>query len=150
MITRLSASPVLKIALSEKERDETIALLQMQKLPVTDIKEDTLLYLLMDGDKVTGTAGLDIFDDCALLRSVSVVAGVRGKGYGKMLNEQIEAFAKESGINCMYLITNTATDFFKRQGYCIIERATAPDAIKQTGQFTGLCPSSAVVMKKRI
>lgn len=150
MKTELSASPVLKIALFEQERQEVIDLLQQQKLPVTDIKEDTILYLLLDGDKVTGTVGLDIFDDCALLRSLSVVADARGKGYGNILNEQIERFAKESGINCMYLITNTAKDFFERQGYCVIDRATAPDAIKQTDQFTGLCPSSAAVMKKRI
>lgn len=150
MKTEITTSPVLKIALSEKERAEVIGLLQLQKLPVTDIKEDTLLYLLQDGDKVIGTVGLDIFDDCALLRSVSVVEDARGKGYGKILNEQIEQFAKESGINCMYLITHTAKDFFEKQGYCAIDRATAPDAIKQTGQFTGLCPSTAVVMKKRI
>lgn len=140
----------LKIALTEKERQEVFSLLMQQKLPVTDIQEDTLLYLLLDGDKVTGTAGLDIFDDCALLRSVSVVADARGKGYGKVLNEQIEKFAKDSGISCMYLITHTAKDFFDRQGYCVIDRTTAPNAIKQTDQFTGLCPSSAVVMKKTI
>lgn len=145
-----SASLQLKIALTEKERQEVFSLLTQQKLPITDIKEDTLLYFLLDADKVMGTAGLDIFDDCALLRSVSVVADARGKGYGKIMNEQIEKFAKESGISCMYLITHTAKDFFDRQGYCVIDRATAPDAIKQTEQFTGLCPSSAVVMKKTI
>lgn len=145
-----TSSLQLKIALSEKERQEVFHLLTQQKLPVTDIKEDTLLYLLLDGDKITGTVGLDIFDDCALLRSVSVVEDARGKGYGKVLNAQIEKFAKESGISCMYLITHTAKDFFDRQGYCVIDRATAPDPIKQTDQFTGLCPSSAVVMKKNI
>jgi len=150
MRTEITTSPVLKIALSEKERAEAIGLLQKQKLPITDINEDTLLYLLLDGNTIMGTAGLDIFDDCALLRSVSVVEDARGKGYGKILNELIEQFAKESGINCMYLITHTAKDFFDRQGYCAIDRATAPDAIKQTDQFTGLCPSTAVVMKKRI
>ena len=150
MTTGKARSPILKIALTEKERQEAITLLTKQKLPVTDITEDSLLYLLMDGDKPTGTAGLDIFNDCALLRSVSVVEDARGKGYGKLLNEQIEEFAKESGINCMYLITHTAKDFFDRQGYCVIDRTTAPDAIKQTEQFTGLCPSTAVVMKKRL
>ena len=150
MTAEMIRSLILKIAVTPEERQEAITVLTQQNLPVTDITEDTLLYLLLDGDKVTGTAGLDIFDDCALLRSVSVLADARGKGYGKILNEQIEQFAKESGINCMYLITHTAKDFFDQQGYCVIDRTTAPDAIKQTEQFTGLCPSSAVVMKKRI
>jgi amino-acid N-acetyltransferase len=142
--------PALQIAVTEKERQAVFNLLEQQKLPVTDITEDTLLFLLLDGDKAMGTAGLDIFDDCALLRSVSVVEDARGKGYGKILNEQIEQFAKKGGINCMYLITHTAKDFFDRQGYCAIDRATAPKAIKQTEQFSALCPSTAVVMKKCI
>lgn len=150
MTREIIQSPTLKIAVTEKERQRVISLLEQQKLPVTDIKEDTLLYLLLDGENAMGTVGLDIFNDCALLRSVNIVKDARGKGYGKILNEQIEQFAKESGINCMYLITHTAKDFFDHQGYCVIDRATAPEAIKQTEQFTGLCPSSAVVMKKRI
>ncbi len=150
MTTEISRSAVLKISVSEKERQDAISLLKQQKLPVSDITEDTLLYLLMDEEKMIGTAGLDIFDDCALLRSVSVVKEVQGKGYGKTLAEQIEKFAKDSGISCMYLITHTAKDFFDRQGYCAIDRITAPEFIKQTEQFSALCPSSAVVMKKRI
>jgi len=143
-------SPVLKIAVDENERQQVMSLLQAQKLPVSDINEDSLLYLFLDGETAIGTAGLDIFDDCALLRSVSVIAGVQGKGYGRKLNEQIEKFAKDSGINCVYLITTTAKDFFERQGYCVIKREEAPEAIKQTEQFTGLCPSSAIVMKKSL
>lgn len=143
-------STVLKKAVTQTERQEVMNLLQQQKLPVSDIKQDTLLYILLDGEKPVGTAGLDIFDDCALLRSISVTDEVRGKGYGRTLNEQIERFAKDSGIKYMYLITHTAKDFFDRQGYCVIDRTTALNAIKQTDQFTGLCPSSAVVMKKTI
>ena len=144
------SSPVLKIAVEENERQDVLRMLQAQKLPVTDITEDTLLYGLQENDRLIGTAGLDIFEDCALLRSVSVIAGLQGKGYGKTLNQQVERFAKEAGINCMYLVTTTAKDFFERQGYCVIGREDAPAAIKQTEQFSGLCPSSAVVMKKRI
>jgi len=150
MSTEVSQTAVLKIAVTEMERQRVISLLGQQKLPVTDINEDTLLYLLLDGDNAMGTVGLDIFNDCALLRSVSIVKDARGRGFGKILNEQIEQFAKESGINCMYLITHSAKDFFDHQGYCVIDRTTAPEAIKQTEQFTGLCPSTAVVMKKRI
>jgi amino-acid N-acetyltransferase len=150
MTTGTLPSPVLKIAVIESERQQVLRMLQAQKLPVTDINEDTILYQLLDTERLIGTAGLDIFDDCALLRSVSVIAGVQGKGYGRSLNDQVERFAKESGINCIYLITTTAKDFFERQGYCVIKREDAPAAIKDTEQFAGLCPSSAVVMKKRI
>lgn len=140
----------LKIAISEDDRTRAIALLQAQKLPTSDINDDTLLYLLWDEEWVVGTAGIDIFEDCALLRSVSVIKEEQGKGFGRVINEQMESFAKESGINCLYLLTTTAKDFFDKQGYCVIQRDEAPLVVKETAEFTSLCPSSAVVMKKRI
>ena len=150
MSTEILNSSVLKIAVSESERQQAINLLQQHQLPTSDIDDDKLLYLLVDGEKIIGTAGLEIFEDCALLRSVSVVKEEQGKGYGKIINEQIEKYVKESGINCLYLLTTTAKDFFDKQGYCVIKREESPDALKQTTEFTSLCPSSAVVMKKRI
>jgi amino-acid N-acetyltransferase len=150
MGTGTSARLILKIAATEKERQDVFTLLKEQGLPVSDITEETLLYLLLEEGKMIGTSGLDIFDDCALLRSVCVVKEAQGKGYGKFLNEEIEHFAKARGINCIYLITTTAEKFFSHQGYSTIDRTTAPESIKQTEQFLGLCPSSAIVMKKRI
>ncbi len=150
MATEILNKPVLKIALSNTERQSAIAMLVQHNLPTTDIDDDKLLYILLEGEKPIGTAGLEIFDDCALLRSVSVVKEEQGKGYGKIINDEIEKFVKESGINCMYLLTTTAKDFFDRQGYCSIKREEIPEAIKQTAEFTSLCPSSAVVMKKRV
>ena len=142
--------PVLKIAISDAERQVAIELLQTHKLPVSDIDDDKLLYVLFEGEKAIGTVGLEIFDNCALLRSVSILKGEQGKGYGIIMNNEIEKFAKEGGINCMYLLTTTAKDFFDKQGYCAINRDEAPQAIKATAEFTSLCPSSAVLMKKRI
>ena len=142
--------PVLKIALTDAERQRAIALLETHNLPTSDIDDDKLLYILLDGEKVIGTAGLEIFDDCALLRSVSVAKEDQGKGYGKIINDEIEKFTKESGINCLYLLNNNAKDFFDKQGYCSIKREETPEAVKQTAEFTSLCPASAVVMKKRL
>ena len=150
MATEVLNSPALKIAVSETERQEAINLLLQHGLPVSDIDDDKLLYLLMDGEKTIGTAGLEIFDDCALLRSVSVIKEEQGKGFGKVINEQIENYVRESGITCLYLLTTTAKDFFDKQGYCVIKREESPESIKQTAEFNSLCPSSAVVMKKRI
>ena len=150
MATETTNSLALKIAVTETERQQAIALLQKQQLPTSDIDDDKLLYLLLDGERVIGTAGLEIFDDCALLRSVSVTKEEQGKGYGRFINEAIENYTKESGINCLYLLTTTAKDFFDKQGYCVIKREDTPEAVKQTAEFTSLCPASAVVMKKRI
>ena len=150
MITEISNALQLKVVVNEEEKQQAIALLQLQQLPVSDIDEDKILYLLKDAERTIGTVGLEIFEDCALLRSVSVVKEEQGKGYGKYINEEIEKYVKEAGINCLYLLTTTAKDFFNKQGYCVISREEAPASVKQTAAFTSLCPASAVIMKKRI
>lgn len=150
MTTELLRSPVLKIALDETERQDAIALLRLAKLPTKDLDEDKLLYILKHNDRPIGTAGLEIFEDCALLRSVSVIRNEQGKGFGKIINDKIENYAKDSGINCLYLLTTGATGFFEKQGYRVIQKEKSPLAIQQTAEFISLCPASAVVMKKRI
>lgn len=150
MKIQVSNLPALKIAESQKERSQAISILQQHKLPTSDIDEEKLLYLLVNDGKAIGTAGLEIFEDCALLRSVSVLQDEQGKGYGKIINTEIENYAKESGITCLYLLTTTAKDFFDKQGYCVIKREESPEAIRQTAEFSSLCPSTAVIMKKRI
>ena len=150
MITEISNALHLKVVVNEEEKQEAIALLQQQHLPVSDIDEDKVLYLLKDAEKTIGTVGLEIFEDCALLRSVSVVKEEQGKGYGKFINKEIEKYVKDAGINCLYLLTTTAKDFFDKQGYCIIDRNDTPVSVQQTAEFSLLCPSSAIVMKKNI
>lgn len=150
MATEISTSLVLKIAISENERQQVIEMLQEQSLPTSDIDEDKLLYLLMNGEAVVGTAGIEIFEDCALLRSVSVIKDEQGKGYGRVINKGMEHYARDSGINCLYLLTTTAKDFFEKQGYCVIKREESPAALQQSAEFISLCPSTAVIMKERI
>lgn len=140
----------LQVAAGEQQRRQVIALLEQHKLPVSDIDDDKILYLLQDGEDVVGTVGLEIFEDCALLRSVSVVKEKQGKGYGAFMNAAIEQYVKDAGISCLYLLTTSARNFFDKQGYCAISREEAPAAIKQSQEFTSLCPSSAVLMKKKI
>lgn len=146
----IPTSPFLKVAASPAERQQAIELLQQQHLPVEDLDDDKLIYIFLDGEKLIGTAGLEIFEDCGLLRSVSIIKEEQGKGLGQKLSQQVEQYAADSGISCLYLLTTTAKDFFEKQGYCLIKRDNVPHAIKQTAEFASLCPSSAVVMKKKI
>jgi amino-acid N-acetyltransferase len=117
-------------------------------LPTSDIDEDKLLYLLWEDGQPIGTGGLEIFDDCGLLRSVTVISEKQNAGYGSFIIQQLERFAFDSGISCMYLLTNTAEKFFDRKGYCKISRENVPDTIKRTSEYSELCPSTAVVMNK--
>jgi amino-acid N-acetyltransferase len=52
------------------------------------------------------------------------------------------------GISQVYLLTNTAANFFAWLGYQVMKRTDAPLPIQSTAQFSSLCPDSAVLMFK--
>ena len=132
-----------------QEFESTFALLKESKLDPSDLKQDHIrLFQFREGQQIIGVGGLEIFGAQALLRSVAIRKDFQGKGLGKKLVEQIENAANESGISALYLLTNTASHFFKATGYKVINRDDFAEPLKQTSQFSGLCPVSAICMKK--
>lgn len=127
-----------------------INLLKQVNLPTEDITEATTLFALYDNNELLGTVGLEYEGEHGLLRSLSTSPGKRNTGGGKLLVQFIEAFAKEKGVNNLYLLTTTAADFFAKRNYQRISREEVPEAVKQYSEFISTCPASAIVMKKFI
>ncbi len=87
MTTELPDSPVLEIEVNEKHRPGEITSLHQQALMHTaGIDEDKSPCLLLNGKKVTCTEELKIFEDCALLHSVSLVKENQGKNFDRVLS----------------------------------------------------------------
>ena len=58
--------------------------------------------------------------------------------------------AAEKGINNVYLITNTAQDYFEKKGFNQISRKEVAEPVLASKEFNGLCPASSVIMFKAI
>ena len=129
-------------------RPAILALLVANDLPVVDLDESKVLFACLNNDEVIGTGGLEFFKDCALLRSVSVKKNVQKTGLGKFIVDELEKIAKGKGINRLYLLTTTAEGFFTKLGYKTIDREELPLEIKNTTEFTSVCPSTANVLRK--
>lgn len=69
---------------------------------------------------------------------------------GKSLISQLTNYALQKGIVQLYLLTTTASKYFTREGFNVIDRNLVPDLIKKTSEFKDLCPSSAICMNKII
>lgn len=131
-----------------KDLDLIIELLKQNNLPYQDIKtENKDFFLAYDNSIFVGIVGLEKFDNIALLRSMVVKEDIRNKGYGKQICSKLIEYTKTKGIKELYVLTTTAKDFFEKIGFSTIERNSAPDAIKNTTEFLGLCPSSAICLK---
>jgi len=132
------------------ERAYAESLLAENDLPVEDLPEDLewLYCCEADGERV-GVGGLQHPGDHALLRSVAIEESARGEGHGRTLCEQLLAEAAE-GVESVYLLTTTASDFFASLGFEEVERESAPEALRETAEFADLCPDAAVCMRREV
>ena len=71
---------------------------------------------------------------------------LRGTGLGVRLTEAALALAVERGVRSVYLLTETAGEFFPRFGFRTVTRDEVNPAVKASEEFSSLCPESAQVM----
>jgi len=106
-------------------------------------------FLLAEAnDRTVGMVGIESFGDVGLLRSLVVHRSNRGTGVGWKLVIALESQAVDAGINDLWLLTIDADGYFSHLGYETKDRSDAPDAIRETAEFSNLCPGDAVLMRK--
>jgi len=122
-------------------------LLKASNLPADDLdfKKD-LLVGYYEGDDLVGTGGLEIYGPYALLRSLSVKMGIRGKSVGTTITEFLLAEARMRKLKNIYLLTETAHGFFLKKGFQDTARDDVPNEVKQSAEYSKLCSQSAIVM----
>jgi amino-acid N-acetyltransferase len=107
---------------------------------------DTLLVSRSRG-RIIGCAALEIRGGSALLRSVAVDVGWQGRGLGTELVKKAMMLAQTRGVQALFLLTESAAEYFARQGFVRCARGDAPEPIRATLEFTSLCPENAIAMR---
>jgi len=132
---------------------DVVALLRRCDLPTDDLAACESLAMITararDGS-LQGCIALAGRGDAVLLRSLVVAHAARGRQLGARLVAQAEQLAINRGHREIYLLTDTAADFFARFGYRAVARSEVASEIRATAQFAQLCPASAVVLRKLI
>ena len=124
-------------------------LLESNKLPTIGIEKcvnNFILSLNKDGS-CAGVAGLEVYGESGLLRSVTVNDHFRGLGYGRALVETILRNARVKRIRTIYLLTDTAAVYFKSLGFEVVDRRDIDDAVRASPEFTECC-ETAIAMRK--
>jgi amino-acid N-acetyltransferase len=130
---------------------EVHRLLERHKLPLAGVDEHVQTMLVArDGERIVGTAALELYDDAALLRSVAVEPMQRGRGLGRQLIEAALSLAQRHGATTVFLLTTTAERYFPRFGFETIARADVPASVQSSIEFHGACPAPAIVMRKHL
>lgn len=131
--------------------DAVLALLRENALPDTGVSDSFGSFLVATHDeRVVGSCGLERCGSDALLRSVVVAAEVRRSGIGRELVEAALLRARQQRFDGVYLLTTTAREYFEALGFERALRDEAPDAIRDSWEFSNGCPSTATFMKSRL
>ncbi|MBI5479830.1 MAG: UDP-N-acetylmuramate:L-alanyl-gamma-D-glutamyl-meso-diaminopimelate ligase [Deltaproteobacteria bacterium] len=126
-------------------------LLGRLQLPDDGVEEHLRDFLVIrDAQRrhVIATAGVELYDDAGLLRSLAVVPERRGQGLGWMLADHALQRAAARGARRLYLLTESASDFFaKRCGFQPIDRSEVEPAVQASLEFSLHCCAGATCMR---
>ena len=138
-------------AAAETDLPDIRRLLDSEHLPLAGVDEHvSTMVVAKEGDEITGAAGVEVYPDGALLRSVVVGSHVRGQGLGHRLTEAALNVARVRGARSVFLLTTTADNFFPKMGFVRISRDEVPASVQTSVEFQSACPASAIVMRKRL
>lgn len=126
------------------------ALLTEEGLPIEDVVagESSRYFVAVQDGSLLACAGLEPYGTDGLLRSVAVARDARHNQLGRKLVELAEQDAEAAGVQRLYLLTISATEYFLKLGYRVADRNAAPAALQSSAQFAALCPASATCMTK--
>jgi amino-acid N-acetyltransferase len=134
-----------------EDANDVLRLVEESHLTTEGLLEHLATTLVARLDqRIVGTAALEIHLDGALLRSVAVSPEVRGRGLGMNLVEAALSLAEDLRLAEVYLLTFTAERYFDRLGFRSVTRADVPHSVRRSVQFSSACPSSALVMRRKL
>jgi amino-acid N-acetyltransferase len=134
-----------------EDLDDILRLLAKQRLPYEGLREHLETTLVARRDqRIVGSAALELYPDGALLRSVAVATDLQGQHVGRQLTDAAIQLARDRHVSEVYLLTDTAAEYFLKFGFERIARAAVPPGVQTSIEFTSVCPSSAAVMWKRL
>jgi amino-acid N-acetyltransferase len=124
-----------------------VGALTIASLPTDDLEEGGRFYALDDDRQLVGFGGLEGSGPDQLIRSVVIPLWLRGRGYGQAVVDGLVRQAGTDGVERLWLLTTSTDAFFARRGWQTADRTSAPEKIRGSRQFSGLCPGSAVLMR---
>lgn len=136
---------------SDRDQESVYSLLKLVNLPIEGVADNFHnFFVAWEGNKLLGCGGVEIYEDVGLIRSVAVHPSFQNRGLGQKLVETIQKYSIEKGLNEIYLLTETAEEFFSKLEFNVIPRDEVDNRVKQSIEFTTLCPDSATCMVKTL
>jgi len=134
---------------SPADAEALLALIERAQLPTGGLASHLeAAFVAREGERIVGSAAIEVYEEGGLLRSVAVEADRRGTGLGAHLTGAAIEDAQRRALPALYLLTTTAERFFPRFGFERITRDDVPASVQASIEFREACPASATVMRR--
>lgn len=133
------------------DRGELEALLAACALPLDGV-DDAFPHgfqLARIGGELAGAAGVEIWGDHALLRSVAVAPAWRDRHVGAALVADRVAWARARELGSIWLLTISAAEYFARLGFEPVSFEQLPAALRRSSHFAIPACARATAMRLR-
>jgi UDP-N-acetylmuramate: L-alanyl-gamma-D-glutamyl-meso-diaminopimelate ligase len=115
--------------------------------PATDDQAGNF-FVLCNEDGTVGGVSLEVLGNDAILRALAVDPKFRGAGYGWILADTAVSQARWRGVRRIYLLTETASDFFAAKfGFRVVDRSTLSRQVAASEVFTRPDSAHQVAMR---
>ena len=127
------------------------SILQVNDLPVVGVAQHWQNFLVADKQNcILGALGTHYDGKKALLRSFVVIGSQRNSGIGKALLQRMLLEMQRRGIKEVFLLTETAANYFIREGFTEICRAEIPQILLEESGLGQACPCSSQCLKRQL
>ncbi len=158
MPTLIAPRPLRLRAATAADLPAVLALLAAAKLTPNGIEAQFGLQYILAVDESTnriiGAMGIEVYrdvsSDVGLLRSAVVDEAWRGARVGTGMTVDRLAWAEREQLSALYLLTETAAEYWLRFGFARVARDSAPPPLQASHEWQQGCPASAVAMMLRL
>jgi N-acetylglutamate synthase-like GNAT family acetyltransferase len=115
--------------------------------PELDEHIDDLLIVCDEVREVVGCVAMELYDQAGVLRSLATSPKRRGEGLGWMLADAALGRARARGCRRVYLITESASDFFAEKfGFRAVQLSLVDAAVAESAVFRTATPNATAMV----
>ncbi len=130
---------------------DILKLLAAYDLPAAGVEQHINNFFVATQDgKIVGTIGLEVYGHSGFLRSAAVHLNFQNKGIGTKLFNTLITYAKSLSLSDIFLLTNSAEEYFADKGFEMIKREEVATEVLNSEEFKDACPATAVCMYFKI
>jgi arsenate reductase len=146
------ASQFVVEAATASDVEAVSSLLQLAQLPTAGLGDQfpSAYALVRESSRVLGVAGLEVYGDVGLLRSVAVQPALRSRGLGRQLVEERLQRAAQQDLTAVYLLTTNAAGFFRNLAFTVAAREAVPAELAASPEFAFACAVSAACLVRKL